>query len=173
MIYPNLQTKLTGQLDPGELIRILVGTDPVFAIAVRNPTPIENSLLGILYLEYNDRNFNSPLYMSLANHQEICISYGIQFEILLSNDADNIDIGGHRHRRGPGTIVVRGDSVVMAADSPNSVNPLALKHIDIKKWELVERPQSPNLVTIYAWKLRLSGFPEDNELSKPLVVFPR
>jgi hypothetical protein len=69
--------------------------------------------------------------------------------------------------------VVRGDTVVMVALSPNSANPLALEHVDITKWELVERPQSPDLVTIHAWKLRLSGYPEDHELSRPLVAFPK
>jgi hypothetical protein len=93
--------------------------------------------------------------------------------MLLSNDADKIDIGGHRHQRGPGVVVVRDDSVVMVAHSPNSANPLATKYIDIMKWELVERPQCPNLVTIHAWKLRLSGFPEDHELSRPLFMFPK
>jgi hypothetical protein len=162
MIYPNLKTKLTGQLEPGELFRILVGDDPMLGIAVGNPTPIENSLLGLVYLEHNDPYFHTPLYMSLADHQEICLSYGRQFEILLSNDPEKIDIGGHRHRRGPGAIVVGGDSIVIAAHSPNPANPLSLKYVDAMKWELVEGPQSPNLVTIYASKLRLRGFPEDH-----------
>jgi hypothetical protein len=171
MIYPTLQTKPTGQLEPGELIRTLVGIDPVFAIAVRNPTPIENSLLGLLYLEYNDSHFSTPLYMSLANHHDTCLSYGRQFEILLSNDADKIDVGGHRYRRGPGTIVVCGNSLIMTAQSPNPANPFPLKYVDLRKWELVETPQNHKLVTIYAWKLRLSGFSEDHDLAKPLVVF--
>jgi hypothetical protein len=171
MIHPNLETKPIGQLEPGELIRTLVGTDPVFAIAVRNPTPIENSLLGILYLEYNDPHFKTPLYMSLTDHHATCLSYGRKFEILLSNDADKIDVAGHRYRRGAGAIVVGNDTVLMTAQSPNPANPFPLKYVDLKKWELVETPQPHNIVTIYAWKLRLSGFPEDHELAKPIVVF--
>ena len=171
MIYPTLKTKLTGQLEPGELIRTLVGTDPVFAIAIRNPTPLENSLLGLLYLEYNDPHFKIPLYMSLADHYATCLSYGRQFEMLLSNDADKIDVAGHRYRRGPGAIVVGDDTVIMTAQSPNPANPFPLKFVDLKKWELVETPPTQNFVTIYAWKLRLSGFPEDHELAKPIVVF--
>jgi hypothetical protein len=72
-IYPTLQAIATGKLEQGELIRILVGNDPMLAIAIRNPTPIDNSLLGLLYLEHNDPTFSTPVYISLANHQGTCL----------------------------------------------------------------------------------------------------
>jgi hypothetical protein len=169
-IYPPLRTTHSTQLSPGELVRAPFGADFLLAIAVRDPLPAGDARSGLLYLESNNQ-FPVPSYMETERENPLVLSFGVGFEIIVPNDPAKIDLNGNRYWRSPGAILIRDDLIFLIAHSPNPANPLLRVFLDLKTWELVDAPQPLDIIMLGEWKLRFSGYPEDHELSKPLVRF--
>jgi hypothetical protein len=168
--YPSLKTTHNTQLSPGELVRAPYGANFLYAIGVRKPLPAGDARSGLVYLE-SDGQFPAPFYMETDRENPLVLSLGVNFEIIVPNDPAKVDLNGNRYWRSPGAIVIRDNFIFLIAHSPNPANPRQREFIDLQTWELVDPPQPLGIILIGEWKLRLSGYPEEHELSKPLVGF--
>jgi hypothetical protein len=168
--YPPLKTTHSTQLSPGELVRAPHGANLLFAIGVRNPLLAGDARSGLVYLE-TDNQFPVPFYMETNRENPLVLSLGVNFEIIVPSDPAKVDLNGNRYWRSPGAIVIRDDSMFLIVHSPNPANPMLRVFVNLQSWELVDPPQQIGAILIGEWKLRLSGYPEDHDLSTSLVEF--